>query len=866
MRTILILFLTLSSIRPLFGTEQWQIREVFSNSDGRVQFIELYSPAFNQNALSTLTIRVNEQVIQPTIDTLGGTRNKHFLLATASFESETNGIVPDFILPERTIPTSGVITIQIGTRTTRTFTNLPLDGIFSVNAASEQFLNSPTNFAGEVGALRLNSSVGQYHCDSGDLEFFVSTSAGNVFFVILETITTEPFEVEFAQATPQTKGTATGASYSDAEGLHLDFLSADCLESNSLYDADFEISNADPLRFQLTSVDLLVQEQQDIKILEEGTSEGAWPNYSGNLSSNKYSPLDQIHKQNVNEVEILWRWRSLDNDIVGPVNSAFESTPLMIDGVLYTSTSFSQVAAIDALTGITLWTFDPQSYKFGRPPNNGFLHRGVAWWEKRDLRENTRTKRLYIATGDARLIAINPDTGLPVYNFGNNGIVDLLDGVPRQNASSLVLDQAHDQLGIPELAGTPIQIGNTSPPIICRDVVIVGSSIHDGEVLPPSPPGDVKGFSALTGELLWTFHTIPRAGEFGTETWENESWSRNGGANVWAPMSADEELGQVYLPVSCPTNNYYGGQRPGDNLFANSVVSLDCETGKRNWHYQTVHHDIWDYDLPAAPNLMDITVDGIQIQALAQVSKQGYVYVLDRVTGEPVWPIVETPVIPSQVPGEIAASTQPIPSKPPPFERQGVELAALWNPSSVDPYVAGPLYTPPSTQGTIITPGEGGGANWGGASFDPETQTLYVSSLGPFTYLIQLFRANVNFYYARPEFFQGHGSPYIGPLGTITSYDMNEGTVNWQVPNTEFGGVVGTASSMVTKSLLIYGNRSLQELRFFDKENGNFLSSVSLPASVSGVPMTFQIGDRQIIVVAVGKGTETTELVALGLP
>ena len=192
MRTILILFLTLSSIRPLFGTEQWQIREVFSNSDGRVQFIELYSPAFNQNALSTLTIRVNEQVIQPTIDTLGGTRNKHFLLATASFESETNGIVPDFILPERTIPTSGVITIQIGTRTTRTFTNLPLDGIFSVNAASEQFLNSPTNFAGEVGALRLNSSVGQYHCDSGDLEFFVSTSEGDVFFVILETITTDP--------------------------------------------------------------------------------------------------------------------------------------------------------------------------------------------------------------------------------------------------------------------------------------------------------------------------------------------------------------------------------------------------------------------------------------------------------------------------------------------------------------------------------------------------------------------------------------------------------------------------------------------------------------------------------------------------
>ena len=349
MRTILILFVTLSSISPLFGSEQWQIREVFSNSDGRVQFIELYSPAFNQNALSEITIRVNEQVIQPTIDTIGDTRNKHFLLATANFESETNGIVPDFILPERTIPTSGVITIQVGTRTARTFADLPLDGIFSVNATGEQFLNSPTNFAGEVGALRLNSSVGQYYCDSGDLEFFVSTSAGDVFFVILETITTEPLEVEFTQATPQAEGTATSASYSDAEGLHLDFLSADCLESGSLYDADFAISNADPLRFQLTSYDLLVQEQQSTEILEEGTSEGAWPNYSGNLSSNKYSPLDQIDKDNVNELEILWRWRSPDNDIVGPVNSSFESTPLMIGGMLYTSTSIAK-KTIPAMT------------------------------------------------------------------------------------------------------------------------------------------------------------------------------------------------------------------------------------------------------------------------------------------------------------------------------------------------------------------------------------------------------------------------------------------------------------------------------------------------------------------------------------
>ena len=412
-------------------------------------------------------------------------------------------------------------------------------------------------------------------------------------------------------------------------------------------------------------------------LLVTGTAEGQWPSYAGNLSSNKYSPLDQITAENISQLQVVWRWRSPDNDITVAQNSVFESTPLMVDGILYTSTSFSQVAAIHAATGKTLWTYDPQAYQFARPPNNGFLHRGVSYHEDR------QGKKIHMPTGDARLIALDAVTGKPIEGFGSlgNGSVDLLTGIPRLNQSTVRLGNAHNQPDVPDLVGVVTQVGNSSPGIVCRNVLVLGAQVHDGEVLPPSPPGDVRGFDLNTGELLWTFHTVPRAGEFGIETWGNNSWQTNGNTNVWAPISADEELGMVYLPVSCPTNNYYGGRRPGDNLFANSVVALDCETGERQWHYQTVHHDIWDYDLPAAPNLIDIVVEDKPVKALAQVSKQGFVYVLDRETGEPVWPIVETPVPASTVPGEITSPTQPIPTKPPPFVSQGVVRADFIDPS-----------------------------------------------------------------------------------------------------------------------------------------------------------------------------------------
>ena len=611
------------------------------------------------------------------------------------------------------------------------------------------------------------------------------------------------------------------------------------------------------------SMQVEVVESRDV--LTAGTQQGMWPNYGGDLSSAKYSPLGQITKENINNLEVAWRWRSPDNDLTSYQNSVFEATPIMIDGVLYTSTSFSQVAAINALTGATIWNFDPQSYRYGRPPNNGFLHRGLSYAEKGGR------KLVHMPTGDARLIALDAISGEPVSDFGpsGNGSVSLLEGIPRLDVSTRQLNNAHDQPDVPDLAGVVSQVGNSSPGIMCRNVLVLGSSVHDGVVLPPAPPGDVRGFDPDTGELLWTFHTVPREGEFGTDSWGGESWRINGNTNVWAPMSADETLGHVYVPVGCPTNNYYGGRRPGDNLFANSVVALNCETGERIWHFQTVHHDIWDYDLPAAPNLIDITVGGTPVKALAQVSKQGFVYVFNRETGEPVWPINEVPVPSSSVPGEVAALTQPIPSWPPPFVRQGSNREDLISPASAAEYDVGPLYTPPTTRGLIVTPGEGGGANWGGASYDPTTQILYVNGFGPLTHVVKLQDGGEpDFFYVFPELFFGPatGSPYKGGEGSrITAYDMNTGNILWQVPGDSDPTVIGNAASMVSGGLLYYKNSSLQTLNVFDAASGTLLRKVPLGGYPTSVPMTYEVDGRQFVVIALGKGDELMELVALNL-
>lgn len=355
---------------------------------------------------------------------------------------------------------------------------------------------------------------------------------------------------------------------------------------------------------------------------------GAWPTYGADHANSKYAALDQIDQNNVKDLHVVWRWRSVENTLLQDKPYLWtmvnEATPLMIDGRLYTSTSLSQVAAIDAVTGETIWVYDPESYKRGAPPNLGFVHRGVAYWA------DGETQRIFVATGDAVLIALDAKTGKPVPEFGEQGRIDLTQGLRRWVDRALY--------------------GVSSPPIICRNVVIVGATISDYPGMKEMPPGDVRGFDARTGQQRWMFHAVPQGEEPGVETWEQESWRYTGNTNVWTVMSCDEELGYVYLPFSTPTNDYYGGDRPGDNLFAESLVALRAETGARVWHFQAVHHGLWDYDLPAAPNLVDITVEGRRIKAVAQVSKQGFCYVFDRVTGAPVWPIEERPVPPSFVP------------------------------------------------------------------------------------------------------------------------------------------------------------------------------------------------------------------------
>ncbi|MYK79152.1 MAG: PQQ-binding-like beta-propeller repeat protein, partial [Acidobacteria bacterium] len=365
---------------------------------------------------------------------------------------------------------------------------------------------------------------------------------------------------------------------------------------------------------------------------------GEWPHYAADLSSTRYSPLDQIHAGNVDQLEIVWRWTSRN---FGPrPDFNLRATPLMLDGVVYVTAGARRVAvAIDAATGETLWTYRLDEGKRGESAPRQTSGRGVAFWS------DGETARVFLVTPAYRLVALDAETGRLIPGFGLDGMVDLRRNLGRE----VDLETA--------------AIGSGSPPTVVGEVVVVGAALVSGSA-PPSPenaPSPVRGYDARTGELLWTFHTIPREGEFGNDTWENDSWRTTGNTGVWAWMSADPELGLVYLPTEAPTGDYYGGHRPGDNLFSQSVVALDVATGERRWHYQTVHHPIWDYDLPTAPILLDLTVDGREIPALAQVTKQAFTFVLDRRTGEPVWPIEERPMPASTVPGEKTAPTQPFP-------------------------------------------------------------------------------------------------------------------------------------------------------------------------------------------------------------
>jgi quinoprotein glucose dehydrogenase len=609
-----------------------------------------------------------------------------------------------------------------------------------------------------------------------------------------------------------------------------------------------------------------------------------WRSYGAVEGSTRYSPIDQITRDNVKDLQVAWTWK-FDNFGTPAETVTTETTPLMVNGVLYfTAGARRTVVAANAATGETLWTWRPdEGARFDAAPRK--VHRGVAYWT------DGRQERIVTVTPGFQLVSLDAKTGQLVDRFGENGMVDMF----RQ----LDNDSGLDPMG---------RVGNSSPPVISNDVVVVGpASIPGGRVNKANIKLDVMGFDVRTGRKLWTFHTIPRKGEPGYETWEKGSAEYTGNAGVWGPFSADPQLGIVYLNIESATNDTYGGHRPGNNLYSDSVVALNIKTGKMLWHQQLVHHDIWDYDLPPHPILIDITVDGQRIPALVQLSKQAFAYVFDRRNGKPVWPLEERPVPQTNLPGEWTAPTQPFPSKPPGFDLQGVTENDLidFTPAlraeaikAIQNYRLGPIFTPPSMvvegghRGTIGAPGLGGGANWQSGGADPETGFVYVgSTTSPGVFGMQ--KNNPEVTKVDADYILQGGLPTVQglrilkpPYGRITAYDMNKGEIAWQIPNGDTPpnvknnaalkgitipktGSPSQAGLLVTKTMLFAGEGSggLPVFHAYDKATGAEIWQTPLPGPQVSLPMTYMYQGRQYIIVGVrGSAGSGAQLVAFALP
>jgi quinoprotein glucose dehydrogenase len=614
---------------------------------------------------------------------------------------------------------------------------------------------------------------------------------------------------------------------------------------------------------------------------------GEWRDYGGDKGYTKYSPLDQITRDNVGRLRIAWRRPAVAGELRAQnpslnVANNLRSTPLMIGGVLYASNGIGLVEAFDASTGKTIWI-----QEFVGELRGGAPSRGIALW-------GTGNDARLLAVRGQFLSAIDLKTGKLIRDFGTNGQIDLLPGMgPAATFFSW-----------------------TSPPQVCNDVVLIGAAQTDAPRNKEEVPGRVQAFDVRTGKPRWTFNPIPRPGEVGNETWEADSWAYSGQANVWSLMSADEKLGIAYLPTGAPTNDMYGGHRPGHNLFGNTLVAVECATGKRIWHFQTVHHDLWDYDNNVAPVLIDITVSGKPVRAVVQLTKQAMAYVFDRATGSPVWPIEERRVPTSNTPGERTAATQPFPTKPAPFDRHGLTTDDLidFTPGLraealeiAKKYVLGPIYTPPSikgpgpsdTKGTLQMPGATGGAEWGGAPFDPETGIMFVPSITG-TFAADLLpgdpkQTNLRYTRGSRDLVEGpQGLPITKPpYGRITAINMNTGDHLWAVPNGEGPrdhpalkglnlpelGQPSRDMPLLTRTLLFlaqgdplmirtppmqpkFGNR----LRAYDKTNGKVLWDMQLPAGATGAMITYLHAGKQYLVVPIGSRTHAGEWVALSLP
>lgn len=598
-----------------------------------------------------------------------------------------------------------------------------------------------------------------------------------------------------------------------------------------------------------------------------------WPYYGHDPGGMRYSPLKQINRSNVSRLRRVWTYHTGEKAEASAERhklSPFECTPLVVEGVLYLSTPFNRVIALDSETGKELWRFDPETSHGGKRQLQG-QHRGVAYWA--GVSSTGRAEpRIIFGTYDGRLIALNAATGRPCMDFGEQGTVDLRAGVADR------WPDAH--------------YGVTSPPAIYRNLVIVGASVPEGPSQGPS--GMIRAFDVLTGKLVWRFHTVPQPGEFGHETWEKDSWKDRTGVNVWSVMSVDTERGMVFLPLGSPAYDFYGGDRKGDNLFGNSLVALDAATGKRLWHYQLVHHDIWDYDLPAHPNLVVVRRNGQTVPAVAQLTKMGLLFLFDRVSGKPLFPIEEQPVPQSEVPGEATAKTQPIPLEPPPLSRSSFRREDLTNVTPESRKSCSELldsltlpkgrYTPLGLTPTLILPGTLGGATWSGASFDPSAGYLYVNTneVGTFgkleprpggpppTYR----RTSSAGSYAR--FWDENRYPcQQPPWGYLNAIDLNKGELVWRVtlgvvdallergvPPT---GAPSLGGSIVTAGGLVFiGGTNDSRLRAFDAKTGKELWVTRLEASGHATPVTYlgRESKTQFLVIAAGGGGYFSESTA----
>ncbi|HEY7287913.1 MAG TPA: PQQ-binding-like beta-propeller repeat protein [Vicinamibacterales bacterium] len=686
------------------------------------------------------------------------------------------------------------------------------------------------------------------------------------------------------------------------------------------------------------------------------TKNGDWIAYTADNHGTKYSPLDQITASNFNKLEVAWRFKT-DNLGTRP-EYKLEGTPLAIRGVLYvTAGTRRSVIALDGRTGELIWSHSYREGQRAAIAPRQLSGRGVAYWT--DGKNDERI--LYVTTG-YRLIALNAKNGSMVQSFGEGGVVDLKKGAVFGKGQQIDYDTG--------------EIGLHSTPTIVKDVVIVGSSFKEGMTVKThnNTKGLVRAFDVKTGKLLWTFHTIPRPGEFGNDSWENESWAINGNTGVWTQITVDEEAGLVYLPVESPTSDFYGGHRPGNNLYGESLVCVDLKTGQRKWHFQIVHHPIWDYDLSSAPILLDINVNGKPIKAVALPSKEAFLYVFDRITGQPVWPIEEKPVPQSDVPGEKTSPTQPFPTKPPAYARQAVKIEDLidFTPELnaqakqlVSRYRLGPMFLPgvvskvegPVAALTIAT--TAGGTNWPGASADPETHIVYAQASNHSVAPIGLVEPPAGFSDIRyvagtagqpfveregPGFGsaadapqrtgrggEGRGAaapapaapppaagatPAAGqpptppqgggggltvqglpllkpPYGLLNAIDVDKGEIKWQVPhgdtpdavrnspllkgmNIPKTGLPGSVGLFVTKTLVVLGDPAVTTtpdhprgamLRAYNKDTGEQVGAVWMPAPQSGSPMTYKGQDgRQYIIVSISGGNYSGEYLAFALP